>query len=226
MNFLLRVALLGVIVWLCVQLSSDVGRLCLIAQEYPDASAFFDDVKIEGMTLIVSQDYEAVFVLPLEQPALGLVVCFLLMFLDFLALTIKRRKEKARRRLYVNVIRDTRRVEDIAAVTALPYKLVQKDLRKIVKKGKGDFMGTYYNEATQEIVFPRNASNAPQNNAESPTTAPVDKTQNDEATETNASSVASSNDGSPRTVVCGACGANVTVVGNGAKCEYCGSRLD
>lgn len=233
MNFLLRVAFLGVVAWLCVLLSSDVERLCSIAQEYPDASAFLADLSVENMTLTVSQGYETVFSLPLEQPACGLAACLALMFLDGLVGSIKRRKKKARRRLYINVIRDNvRRVEDIAAVAALPNRLVRKELRKIVKKGKGDFKGAYFNEATQEIVFPGAASDAPQKTAETPAPAADDDAQKAEAPKTVAAPsvdppVATPNDGAPRrTVVCKACGASVTIVGNEAECEYCGSRLD
>lgn len=105
-----------------------------------------------------------------------------------------------RRRKYVAIIRDgARSVQDVASVTGVPYDVVQKDLRAIA--GKGDFKGAYFNEATQEIIFIRNVPAANWNNA--PASPP-------------AQPAASRN-------VCPACGASV---GNGGKCEYCGSRLN
>lgn len=220
MNFLLRVALCGVVLWACCLLSPDVEKFRSVVAKSPNALSFVKSatVKLESMVLHVcpvSSPSEA-FSVNLLQPAYGLLaVGFLLLLTDFLVLLVKRRRAKERRRLYVNVIRDNvRRVEDIAAVTALPFKLVQKELRKIVKKGKGDFKGAYFNEATQEVVLARDAVAASRDNAK-PTTAP------DDAEKT----VDAPNVDSPRTVLCNACGASVTIVGDDGECEYCGSRL-
>ena len=86
--------------------------------------------------------------------------------LFLLALQLATRQEKTRGRIYATIIRDGyRRVEDVVSITGLPYDVVKKDLRKLVKKGKGDFQGAYFNEATQEIVFTRNVPAATTCNA-------------------------------------------------------------
>jgi hypothetical protein len=157
--------------------------------------------------------------------------------------------------MYATIIRDgARRVEDVASVTGLPYDVVQKDLRKLAQKGKGDFQGAYFNEATQEIVFPRNAPAANWNNAPTNAAQPVANWNNastnaappvanwnnapanaaqpvanwNNAPANAAPSAANWNNApanaAPRNV-CPVCGASVAGVGNGV-CEYCGSPLN
>ena len=168
------------------------------------------------------------------------------MLVDLFILAYKSHQEKTRRRIYATVIRGgARRVEDVASVTGLPYDVVQKDLRKFAKKGKGDFQGAYFNEATQEIIFTRNVPAATRNNAPTNAAPPVANWNNVPANAAppvanwnnaptnatppvanwnNAPANAPAQPAAPRNV-CPACGASVARVGNGV-CEYCGTPLN
>ncbi|MBQ6829155.1 MAG: hypothetical protein IJO46_14185, partial [Thermoguttaceae bacterium] len=153
------------------------------------------------------------------------VVCFLIALVDWFILAYKSHQKKTRRRLYANMIRDgARRVDDIAAATGLRYNVVKKDLRRLAKKGKDIFRNTYFNEATQEICLASPAAPAARwNNA--PANAPAtwnNAPANAPATWNNAPANAPAQPVAPRNVVCSACGASVTLVGDKRVCEYCG----
>ena len=156
-------------------------------------------------------------------------------------------ERRQRFRRYVSLLRDgARRVDDIAAATGLRYDVVKKDLRKLAKKGKDIFRGSYFNEATQEICLacpvapaawnnaaPTNTPAARWNNA-APTNVPAARWNNAPANApaqpvaswNNAPANAPAQPAAPRNVVCSACGASVTLVGDKRVCEYCGSPLN
>ena len=153
------------------------------------------------------------------------VVCLLIALVDLAYM----HQEKTRRRMYATIIRDgARRVDDIAAATGLRYNVVKKDLRRLAKKGKDIFRNTYFNEATQEICLASPAAPAARwNNA--PANAPAtwnNAPANAPATWNNAPANAPAQPVAPRNVVCSACGASVTLVGDKRVCEYCGSPLN
>ena len=221
----------------------------------------------------------------------GLILLPLVIVINLLS--AYERRQRFRR--YVSLLRDgARRVDDIAAATGLRRKVVEKDLRKLAKKGKDIFRGAYFNEATQEICLaslvapaarwnnapaqpvanwnnaptqpvatwnnasanaPANWNNAPAqpvanwnnapaqpvanwNNAPAQPAAnwnnapaqPVanwnNAPANAPATWNNAPANAPAQPVAPRNVVCSACGASVTLVGDKRVCEYCGSPLN
>ncbi len=161
-----------------------------------------------GCVLVYSMNDPLGFIV---SPPLGLS-------LTLFDLVYSTKRKQAKARMYANMIRDgARRVDDIAAATGLRRKVVKKDLRKLAKKGKDIFRGAYFNEATQEICLASPAAPAARwNNA--PANAP--------ATWNNAPANAPAQPVAPRNVVCSACGANVTLVGDKRVCEYCGSPLN
>ncbi len=162
----------------------------------------------------------------------GFVVCLLIALVDLFILAYKSYQKKTRGRMYATVIRGgARRVEDVVSATDLPYDVVQKDLRKFAKKGKGDFQGAYFNESTQEIIFTRNVPAANWNNVPANAAPPVANWNNVPANAAppvanwnNAPANAPAQPAAPRNV-CPACGASVARVGNGV-CEYCGTPLN
>ncbi len=172
-----------------------------------------------------------------------LTFCTLIFSFTLVELFIARKRKKARYNLYSHLVRDNvRQVDAIAAATGFSPRVVKRDLRKLVKKRKGDFREAYFNEATEKVVLtraiaPRNnvpaQTAAPRNNVPAQTPAPRNSVPAQTAVSRNnvptQTAVPRNNvpaqTAAPRNLVCPACGANVTLFGKGNECEYCGTRL-
>ncbi|GEM_PF-1583919 len=105
------------------------------------------------------------------------VICFLLILgfsLIFLGRKKRKDAEKLKKYIYIILTNKETSINNIAAAIPTSYKTAKKDVQNLIKKGY--LAGIYINEATGEIIFPReqrlnygnvHSNQAPRSNQES-----------------------------------------------------------
>lgn len=139
---------------------------------------------------------------------IGIITLFFVVGIFYLALGIVLKKlakktlasaERVKKYLTIVVNANMHQLDAIAATVGRSYDVVKKDLQKMIDDGY--FKNAYINESTREIVLAQPAAQTYGESMMGGVTAQI------------------------RVVACPCCGANNTVSGSVAECEYCGSPL-
>lgn len=145
----------------------------------------------------------------------GAVVAFFFI-IGGIALVRKAKKlskeaESTKQYLAIIVNGNVRQLDSIAAATGKPYDVVKAEIQKMIKNGY--LQNAYINENTREVVLPVATPATPATPAAPGFTNLLQYT-------------AAPTQPQSRIVSCPCCGANNTIYGAGAECEYCGSPIN
>ena len=119
------------------------------------------------------------------------------------AIPLKRDAENTQKYKAVILTGNVCRLDQIAEAVGKPVETVTKDIRRLIRKGR--LPNAYINEATREVVLPRERS--------------VSATEKCYADPVSAKR-------SPRVVTCPCCGGKNTLGQGVVECEYCGSPIE
>ncbi|MBU5674913.1 hypothetical protein KQI88_00600 [Alkaliphilus sp. MSJ-5] len=91
----------------------------------------------------------------IDNSDINVIVFFLILGFSLIFLGRKKRKDAEKLKKYISIILTNKEtsINNIAAAIPTSYKTAKKDIQNLIKKGY--LTGIYINEATGEIIFPR-----------------------------------------------------------------------